>query len=164
MKLLNLFSTGTAGTTGTSLQGQGFCPSRLGIRKTGQRDENTGTGGGDSLSRPVRPGTDFTTGTAENVDTVTPSRSSRSSHSEIEQNISDAPTPAQLAHARSLITFCPSTGGKLHCWHCTRCAKEMKCMAWRHILAAEMRFQRSAAGKTLSVELAEHLLMEAGNE
>lgn len=70
-------------------------------------------------------------------------------------NIADTPTPAQLDHARSLLVDCPSTGGKLHCWHCTRCAKEMKCMAWRHIPAAEMRFQRSAAGKTYSLYLVE---------
>lgn len=103
----------------------------------------------------------FHGGAEENVAAVSLPHSPHLPHSEIEQNISDEPTPAQLAHARSLIIFCPASGRKLHVWHCTRCAKEMRCMAWRRIPGAEMRFQRTAGGKTLSVELAERLLMGA---
>jgi hypothetical protein len=45
---------------------------------------------------------------------------------------SDEPTPEQIAHARRMLVACPSTGGKLHCWYCSRCEKAGSCMAWRH--------------------------------
>ena len=38
---------------------------------------------------------------------------------------------AALAHARRLLVPCPATGGKLHCWHCSRCDKARSCRAWR---------------------------------
>ena len=38
---------------------------------------------------------------------------------------------AALAHARRLLVYCPSTGEKLHCWHCSRCDKTRTCTAWR---------------------------------
>lgn len=43
----------------------------------------------------------------------------------------DEPTPAQLDHARRMLVDCPSTGGKLHCWHCSRCDDTRTCSAWR---------------------------------
>ncbi|MDL2317073.1 hypothetical protein LJC59_08385 [Desulfovibrio sp. OttesenSCG-928-A18] len=42
----------------------------------------------------------------------------------------DEPTPTQLAHARRMLVDCPSTGGKLHCWHCSRCPEAARCSAW----------------------------------
>lgn len=79
-------------------------------------------------------------------------------------NFANPPTPAQIDHARSLLVHCCQAGRKLHAWNCTRCANEPSCTAWRHISAAEMRFQRRAAGKTLSAEIAETILMEGRNE
>jgi hypothetical protein len=43
----------------------------------------------------------------------------------------DEPTPAQIDHARRMLVDCPSTGGKRHCWHCSRCDKTQTCAAWR---------------------------------
>lgn len=44
---------------------------------------------------------------------------------------SDDPSPEQLAHARRMLVDCPSTGGKLHCWYCSRCGDARTCSAWR---------------------------------
>jgi hypothetical protein len=41
------------------------------------------------------------------------------------------PTPAQLAHARRMLVTCPATGGKVHCWHCSRCPEARTCLSWR---------------------------------
>ena len=41
------------------------------------------------------------------------------------------PTPEQIAHARRMLVNCPFTGGKLHCWHCSRCDDAGTCRAWR---------------------------------
>jgi hypothetical protein len=48
------------------------------------------------------------------------------------QHLAEALTPStlELAYARSLLVNCPSTGGKLHCWHCSRCDRARKCAAW----------------------------------
>ncbi len=41
------------------------------------------------------------------------------------------PDPVTLAHAHTLLVSCPSTGLKLHCWHCSRCGEARSCTAWR---------------------------------
>ena len=50
-----------------------------------------------------------------------------------------APTPEQIAYARTLLVACPSTGGKRHCWHCSRCENAKTCTAW-HRLAVKVEF------------------------
>ena len=40
-------------------------------------------------------------------------------------------TPEQIAHARRMLVACPLTGGKLHCWHCSRCGDSQACRTWR---------------------------------
>lgn len=53
------------------------------------------------------------------------------------------PTPAQLAYARRMLVDCSTTGGKLHCWHCSRCSKAQVCTAW-HSRRADVEFFRQS--------------------
>ena len=77
-----------------------------------------------SLSPCTYP--DLATGTASSPDSGEPT-----------------PTPEQIAHAQRMLVDCPSTGGKLHCWHCSRCGDARRCMAWRSRRADVEFFRRS---------------------
>ena len=50
---------------------------------------------------------------------------------------------AALAHARRMLVDCPSTGGKLHCWNCSRCPDAASCQAWRGHRSDVEFFRRS---------------------
>lgn len=51
-------------------------------------------------------------------------------HLPLADDSADAPTPEQIAHARRMLVVCPSTGGKRHCGHCSRCGDARTCSAW----------------------------------
>lgn len=38
---------------------------------------------------------------------------------------------AVIEHAKRMLIYCPTAGGKLHCWYCSRCDKAPTCTAWR---------------------------------
>ena len=158
MKLLDLFSTGTNGTSGTDLQGEGNTPSRPGPGKTGQRDQHDNAEGIFLDSGPVGPGPDLMNGTDKSVDALSSSRRSRSSRSEKEENISEQPDPAALAHAKRMLVSCPVQGQSLHCWYCSRCSEAGKCPAWRGRRADVEFFRKSE--KPYSLYLVEE--MESG--
>ena len=63
------------------------------------------------------------------------------------------PDSAALEHARRMLVDCPSTKGKRHCWHCSRCAEARTCTAWRTRRADVERFRQS--GKPYSLYLVE---------
>jgi hypothetical protein len=69
--------------------------------------------------------------------------------------VSDEPTPAQLGHARRMLVDCPATGGKRHCWHCSRCQTARSCLAWRG-RRFDVEFFRQS-GKPYSLFLVEAL-------
>jgi hypothetical protein len=68
---------------------------------------------------------------------------------------SNDPTPDQLAHARRMLVDCPDTGGKRHCWHCSRCPASSSCMAWR-VRRSDVIFFRQSE-KPFSLFLVESL-------
>lgn len=151
MKLLDLFSTGTSGTSGTDLQSQGNIPSRSGPAKRDERDQMPDDAMPISVSGPGGPGPDFTNGTEKNTGTVSPSRWSRSSRSEncvgktLSGSTANGPTPEQLTHARRMLVVCPDMprGCTVHCWYCSRCQKARTCTAWRHLRSHVEFFRQS---------------------
>jgi hypothetical protein len=60
---------------------------------------------------------------------------------------------AALAHARRMLVDCPATGGKRHCWHCSRCPDTSSCMAWR-VRRSDVEFFRQSE-KPYSLSLVE---------
>lgn len=65
----------------------------------------------------------------------------------------EPPTAAQLGHARRMLVDCPSSGAKLHCWHCSRCGNARRCTAWRTRRADVAFFRKS--GEPYSLFLVE---------
>ncbi|MDL2279237.1 hypothetical protein LJC15_01055 [Desulfovibrio sp. OttesenSCG-928-G11] len=43
----------------------------------------------------------------------------------------EAPSAAELDHARRMLVACPVQRRKLHCWYCSRCSEAARCVAWR---------------------------------
>ena len=71
------------------------------------------------------------------------------------QERSEGPTQKQhtaaLAHARRLLVDCPATGGKRHCWNCSRCQGTATCGAWRGHRSDVEFFRRSEEPFSLSL-------------
>ena len=66
-------------------------------------------------------------------------------------SLSGEPTPEQIAHARRMLVDCPSSGGKLHCWNCSRCDAARTCTAWRSRRADVEFFRKSGEPYSLSL-------------
>jgi hypothetical protein len=52
-----------------------------------------------------------------------------------------------------MLVDCPATGGKLHCWNCSRCPATETCQAWRGHRADVEFFRQSE--KPYSLHLVE---------